>query len=42
MIGMDDLIVSLHGESTAIGVAYDCEFERKSCRGTDKLTAADR
>ncbi len=28
MIGMDDLMLSVHGESTAIGVAYDCEFER--------------
>ncbi len=27
MIEMDDLMVSVHGESTAIGVAYDCEFE---------------
>ncbi len=29
MIGMDDLMVSVHGESTAIGVAYNCEFEPK-------------
>ena len=29
MIGMDDLMVSVHGEFTAVGVAYDCEFEPK-------------
>ncbi len=29
MIGMDDFMVSVHGESTAIGVAYEFEFEPK-------------
>ena len=29
MIVMDDLMVSVHGESAVIGVAYDCEFEPK-------------
>ncbi len=28
MIGMDDLMASLHGESTAIGVVHDCESAR--------------
>ncbi len=30
MIGMDDFMVSVHGECTAIGVVYDCEFEPKA------------
>lgn len=29
MIGMDELMVSVHGEPAAISVAYDCEFEPK-------------
>ena len=33
MIGVDDLMASVGGESLAIGVAYDCELEPKPRRG---------